>query len=45
MYEVIQSTPKDIVLTYAIVLFSCAATFPLCSLILGAIKKGASKWR
>lgn len=45
MYEVIEAYPKDILLTYAIVLFSCVAVIPLSFFIVDVIKKGVSRWR
>jgi len=45
MYEVIDATPKDIFLTYAVVIASCVIAFFLCVLVFETIVKGFTKWR
>lgn len=45
MYEVIQAYPKDIILTYAIVLFSCVCVYPISLLIVDLVKRGVTRWK
>ena len=46
MYEVINATPKDIFVAYAVVIASCVIAFSLSMLIFETIVKGISKrWR
>lgn len=45
MYTVIAYSPKDIFVTYVVVVASCALLYPIARLIYSAIERGASRWR
>jgi hypothetical protein len=45
MYEVVSQTPKDVFLTYVIVLASCALTYPIIRLLFSSLGRGLSKWK
>jgi hypothetical protein len=47
MFELVQSTPKEVFITYIVVLSACALTYPGVKLIATAITEGrrASRWR
>jgi hypothetical protein len=45
MYEVVSQTPKDVFMTYAVVMASCVLTYPIIKLFFSALGKGLSKWK
>lgn len=45
MYTVIAHTPKDIFITYVVVVASCALLYPIARVLYSAIERGVSKWR
>ena len=45
MYTVIAYSPKDIFVTYVVIVASCALLYPIARLIYTAFERGVSKWR
>jgi hypothetical protein len=45
MYEVVAQTPKEVFLTYVVIIASCALTYPIFRVIFSALGRGLSKWR
>lgn len=45
MFEVVSQTPKEIIVTYIVILTACCITYPLIRLIIKAAEKGLGKWR
>lgn len=45
MYEIVNQTPKDVVITYIVFMAACFVTYPIIRLITTAAEKGLNKWR
>jgi hypothetical protein len=45
MFTVVAQTPKEVVLTYVVVLSACLLTYPTVKLIMTAIQRGLERWR
>jgi hypothetical protein len=45
MYVMVSQTPKEVFLTYVVVLGACFLLYPMLRVILGALEKGLSRWR
>lgn len=45
MYEVVNFTPKEIIVAYIVIITSCALTYPFVKVLFTAVGKGFSKWR
>lgn len=45
MFEVIDQTPKDIIMIYVIFMGACLVTYPIIHLVVSAAEKGFEKWR
>ncbi|MFO1442670.1 hypothetical protein KDN24_05510 [Bacillus sp. Bva_UNVM-123] len=45
MYTVMAYTPKDIFVTYVIIVASCALLYPIARVIYTAIERGVDRWR
>jgi hypothetical protein len=45
MFTVVAQTPKEIVLTYVVVLSACLLTYPTLRLVMKAIQRGSERWR
>lgn len=44
-YEVLNSTPKEIFLTYIVILSACIVIYPIAKTLITSITKGLSRWR
>lgn len=45
MFEMVNYTPKDIVIIYVVFMAACALTYPIVELIISAITRGVSRWK
>jgi hypothetical protein len=45
VYEMVNATPKEIVLIYVVFLGACFISYPVLKLLINAIGKGVTKWR
>jgi hypothetical protein len=45
MYVVVSQTPKEVFITYIVVLVACGLLYPMLKVIFGALGKGLSRWR
>lgn len=45
MYTVLAYTPKDIFVTYVVIVASCALLYPIARVLYTAIERGVSRWR
>lgn len=43
-YEVLAGSPKEIFLTYVVVLLACTVVYPVVSLMVSTISKGLARW-
>jgi hypothetical protein len=45
MYVILSQTPKEVFVSYIVVLFACGLLYPMIRVFLGALGKGLSRWR
>lgn len=45
MYEVVNATPKDVFVVYAVIIGSCIMISPFLNLLVTAVKGGTNRWR
>ncbi|WP_156031366.1 hypothetical protein [Sporolactobacillus terrae] len=45
MYDLVNQTPKEVIITYIIFMAACAITYPILRLIISALRLGLNKWR
>lgn len=45
MFDVIDQTPKDIIIIYIMFMGACLVTYPIMNLVISAAEKGLEKWK